>query len=111
MDDADSFDDTAQKWRHGLRIEKITSEPDGRFANHTWRSLDKKWDDRGDVYGGTNGDDKMDDVMSKWGAAKDELDNYRNDKYSYDDEKGWHLKESVEKAVKSVLKEYLNKKK
>ena len=110
MDDADSFDKDTQKWSHGLRLGKITSEPGGRFANYTWRSLDKKWDDKGEAYAGTEGDDEMDDVKNRWDAAKDELDNYRDDKYTYDNEKGWHLKESIDKAVKSVLKEYLNKK-
>ena len=40
-----------------------------------------------------------------------EVDNYTHGRYAYDNDKGWHLKESVEKAVKTVLKEYLNKKK
>ena len=39
-----------------------------------------------------------------------EVDNFTHGRYTYDNEKGWHLKESVEKAVKSVLKEHLNKK-
>ena len=38
-----------------------------------------------------------------------EIRDYMSGNYAYDDEKGWYLKESVKKAVKSVLKEYLNK--
>ena len=44
-------------------------------------------------------------------SKKNEFDNYRDDKYTYDNEKGWHLKESIGKAEKSVLREYPNKKK
>lgn len=32
-------------------------------------------------------------------SKKNEFDNYRDDKYTYDNEKGWHLKESIGKAV------------
>ncbi len=44
-------------------------------------------------------------------TASKEMDDYVMGNYAYDKEKGWHLKESVEKAVNTVLKEYLNKKK
>lgn len=43
--------------------------------------------------------------------ASKEMDDYVSGNYTYDNENGWRLKESVEKAVKNVLKEYLNKKK
>lgn len=43
--------------------------------------------------------------------ASKEMDDYTSGNYDYDGEKGWHLKESVEKAVNAVLKEYLSKKK
>ena len=51
------------------------------------------------------------EVSDAYTKANDELWDYHNGNYAYDNEKGWHLKESVEKAVTSVLKEYLNKKK
>lgn len=43
--------------------------------------------------------------------ASKEMDDYVSGNYTYDNENGWHLKESIEKAVKNVLKEYLNKNK
>lgn len=43
--------------------------------------------------------------------ASKEMDDYVMGNYDYDKEKGWHVKESVEKAVNTVLKEYFNKKK
>ena len=43
--------------------------------------------------------------------ASKEMDDYVMGNYDYDKENGWHVKESVEKAVNTVLKEYFNKKK
>jgi hypothetical protein len=46
----------------------------------------------------------------EWDTAANELDNYKKGRYDYDSEKGWHLKESVEKTVNNVINELLNKK-
>lgn len=50
------------------------------------------------------------ELYQRFMEAVQEYTDLKNYKYRYDDKQGWHLKESVEKAVKSVLKEYLNKK-
>ena len=51
------------------------------------------------------------DAAQSFRNSDAEVKNYEKGNYAYDSDKGWHLKESVEKAVKNVLKEYLNKNK
>jgi hypothetical protein len=50
------------------------------------------------------------ELYQRFMEAVQEYTDLKNYKYRYDDKQGWYLKESVEKSVKSVLKEYLSKK-
>jgi len=54
---------------------------------------------------------KPDNFQRLPGNAQMEKFNFNVGNYDYDSENGWHLKESVNKTVKSVLREYLNKNK
>lgn len=106
--------DADAPWTTGTNA--MGPEPTGYYYTS---SKDRNWRNGSDEY--QNGDyDLYGDIPLDFKNQSEEdkqnnnigreIDNFTHDRYAYDNEKGWHLKESVEKAVKSVLKEYINKK-
>ena len=79
-------------------------------------AIEKFTDDGSSYYRGISNEDvrkyfgEESELYQRFMEAVQEYTDLKNYKYRYDDKQGWHLKESVEKTVKSVLKEYLNKK-
>lgn len=98
---------------------------DGKYYGDeiSYDKLRGGYTDGGPYYGELNGDDKeaySDEELNKLGFPNDEINDiekarreirrYRNGSYAYDNEKGWHLKESklkkiVAESVKKVLEE------
>ena len=106
--------DADAPWTTGTNA--MGPEPTGYYYTS---SKDRDWRNGSDEY--QNGDyDLYGDIPLDFKSQSEEdkqnnnigreIDNFTHDRYAYDNEKGWHLKESVDKAVKSVLKEYINKK-
>ena len=44
----------------------------------------------------------------EWDRAKQELKHYQNGDYDYDDEKGWHLKDNMDEAIRRAIRKALS---